>query len=123
MRYIILLLFLIGCQNNKTDVPIVSEVPKIFNCKIIISWVLPTKREDDTLIDISEIDKFTVYASHVPETSEIELGFIEEIDPHILTYTWNWDENYKGLWYFQATITDIEGLESNYSNEISRSCS
>lgn len=80
---------------------------------VTLSWTAPTEREDGTpLLDL------TGYRIHYGRMSETYDYKIEIDNPGIVSYVV--DNLDPGKWYFVAQTYDSAGLESNFSNEVSK---
>jgi len=116
MKYILMLLFLVGCECDCVQVPPVEppvvEEP-VVECgefgKVRLSWDVPTKREDGTELLEDEIEGYDIEYRLVDDTewkSELDDG-----SPLELELPW-------GNYAFRAATIGVDGLKSKWSDEI-----
>jgi hypothetical protein len=80
--------------------------------QINLSWTAPSSRMDGTPLAISEIDGYTIYIGNSQSSLQATLetdqssASIKNLEP--------------GTYYLAVTVTDSEGLESGYSQIISK---
>jgi len=78
------------------------------------------EREGGAPLAPEELATLTLYAGRTPLTLFEELVYTVEVDPFVLR--WEFKDQPEGSWYFRATVTDTEGLESDFSMEASFEC-
>lgn len=81
----------------------------------VVSWDPPIEYEDGTAIQAGEITNYKIYYG---QTSGGPYQFSVSIDGSVTTATITGLA--KGDWFFVATATTINGLESVYSNEAAK---
>jgi hypothetical protein len=81
-----------------------------------LSWVAPVEREDGTPISMAEIAGYRVYygTSQGDYTDQVEVA-----DSTTMQVTLS--DMATGTYYFVVTAVDMDGRESNFSQEISQS--
>jgi hypothetical protein len=88
----------------------------VFAGDAIVSWTYPTTYEDGTSLPVSEVTDVTIYygqSSTGPYSSKVVVN-----PPATSTIITNLA---KGTWYFTATITATNGLESAQSIIVNKS--
>jgi hypothetical protein len=127
---LILLLSLIsGCNggSGKSDplpAPPAPQAP--VRCDITLSWSNPTHREPDESgyskpLEAGELEKLTIYAGRIPLAPSEALEFVMDIN-EVYILMWTIADLESGAWYFQATVTDTLGQESDRSDEAAKVC-
>ncbi|MEJ2691642.1 MAG: fibronectin type III domain-containing protein [Candidatus Thiodiazotropha sp.] len=82
---------------------------------VLLSWVAPTTRVDDSFLPVSELDGYRIYYG----TTAADLNVLVDLnDDSITEYTV--DTLPAGNYYFAVTAYDTEGTESNLSNLINK---
>jgi len=81
----------------------------------VLSWTYPTTYEDGTALPVSEISTVTIYYGSTTGSSAYKVT----VAPPATTYTIT--NLAKGTWYFTATVTATNGLESVRSVEVNKS--
>jgi len=83
--------------------------------QIALSWLAPSEREDGTPISMAEIAGYRVYYG----TSQGEYtGKIDVADSNSMQATLS--SLAAGVYYIAVTVIDMNGLESAFSEEITR---
>ena len=77
------------------------------------SWEAPTEREDGT--PLTDLSGYKILYGRMSETYDYE---IEIENPGIVSYVV--EDLASGTWYFVARAYDSSGLESEFSNEVSK---
>jgi len=78
------------------------------------------ERIDDTPLSAEEIATLTLFAGRTPLIMGEEFVYTIDVDPFSLQ--WEIKDQPEGSWYFRATVTDTEGLTSDFSMEASFEC-
>ena len=86
---------------------------------VTLRWELPTERVDGSPLDGLSIG--TIYVAMVP-LADGEWTVQYEVDPYVLSYHVPQDTLPGGVMWFSMTVTDLDGLESAYSNEVEKEC-
>jgi len=81
----------------------------------VLSWTYPTTYEDGTALPVSEISNVSIYYGATAGSSTYKVNVV----PPATTYTIT--NLAKGTWYFTATVTATNGLESIRSVEVNKS--
>jgi hypothetical protein len=82
---------------------------------IVLSWVAPTSRVDDSFLPVSELDGYRIYYG----TTAADLTVLVDLnDDSITEYTV--DTLPAGNYYFAVTAYDTDGTESGLSNLINK---
>jgi len=81
----------------------------------ILSWTFPTTYEDGTSLPVSEITEVTIYYGQTP-TGPYTTNKVVPAPATSTTIT----NLAKGTWYFTATITATNGLESAQSLTVNK---
>ena len=82
---------------------------------VSISWVAPTSRVDNSTLSLSEIAGYRVYRGTDPDNLVL---LKDTTDPSITNL--NITETQPGTYYYAVTTYDTNGLESNYSEVVSK---
>ena len=119
-KIIILFLFLIttslltacggggGSSSNDNRQPVAGN-------GVVLSWVAPTTRADDSFLPVSELDGYRIYYG----TTAGDLNVLVDLnDDSVTEYTV--DTLPSGNYYFAVTAYDTEGAESDLSNLINK---
>lgn len=80
---------------------------------VVLSWVAPSEREDNTALSPSDIAGYTIYYGSAPG------DYMESIyinDPAATGYSIT--SLVDGTYYFVVTTRDTDGRESMYSSEV-----
>lgn len=80
-----------------------------------VSWTYPTSYEDGTILPITEVSEVTVYYGQTATGPYPNKKII--LSPATNTIITNLG---KGKWFFSATITATNGLESAQSIEVNK---
>ena len=86
--------------------------------KVDLSWTAPTTRTDGTLLNPSELEGYRIYYGASPD----ELVLQEEIIGVSATEISITDLP-PGVYYFSVTAYDSDGLESSFSEVVSKEVS
>jgi hypothetical protein len=78
-----------------------------------LSWSAPTQRSDGS--PLTNLAGYRIYYGRMSQTYDYE---IEVTNPGIVTYVI--EGLVPGEWYFAAASVDAAGVESEYSNEVTR---
>jgi hypothetical protein len=82
---------------------------------VVLSWVAPSARSDGTALSMGEIAGYRLYygtsAGDYPNRIEIADGAATSVDVNEIPV---------GTYYFVMTTYDMDGRESSYSDEISK---
>ncbi len=128
MKKLYVLALLVGCSSggsNPPTPPLPDPIPVPQPCDITLRWTNPTHREaDDNGIEQplgpTDLAKLTIYAGRIPNAPDNELAFVYDVSE---VYSLMWEFVIEpGLWWFGATVTDTDDLESGRSGETSRAC-
>lgn len=84
-----------------------------FAGQAVVSWTAPTERVDGT-----PLDNLASYRVVWGQTSG---GYIAQMQVAAPATTYTVDGLGSGAWYFAVTAIDADGLESDYSNEATKS--
>ena len=95
--------------DSATDPYTVSKPPGLLN----ITWVAPIEREDSTPIILSEIETYNVYYGNSPGDYQYKIDNSEVTTDSIYIPDFP-----GGTYYFVITTVTTDGLESQYSDEI-----
>jgi hypothetical protein len=82
---------------------------------VLLSWTAPETRADGELLTLAELEGYRVYYG-TDEDNLIPL--VDLIDSSVTSYTIT--ELAPGFYYFAVTAYDYEGLESGYSEIVSK---
>ena len=85
----------------------------LFAADVVANWVAPTQREDNSILDISEIGGFRIYYGN---STGNYVNQVDINDGTLTTFTMTGLP--EGNMYFVMTTIDTEGRESTYSNEV-----
>lgn len=89
--------------------------PSVAGNGVVLSWVAPTTRIDDSFLPVSDLDGYRIYYG----TSTADLNVLVDLnDDSITEYTV--DTLPAGNYYFAVTAYDTEGTESGLSNLINK---
>lgn len=128
MKKILLLVVLIigwSCSKN-TSVQAPITIPNPVRCDATIRWTNPTHREANAQgieapLGPTDLEKLTVYVGSTSMAPNDELAFILDVF-QVYSLMWTIADLDPGEWFFQLTVTDTIGQESNRSNESTRTC-
>lgn len=101
-------------QHSSSLLPFTINVEAFGGGSATLSWAVPTKRSDGSRLD--NLAGFHVYYG---QTSRDYANKVTVTSPNVSSYLV--DNLSQGDWYFVVTAFDKEGLESNPSNEGSKS--
>lgn len=106
------LLSLAGCSADSLQNNTTSTLPEFLTQLGSLTWAAPTQREDTTPLDPSEIDTYKVYYGTTPGyyKSQIDIS-------NIIGETASLPDLEPGTYFFAVTAIDIDGHESQYSQE------
>ncbi len=94
---------------------LVEAAPIGQSASTTLSWSAPTTRADGTALALSEIDGYRIYMGD----SESSLLLVMDINDSTLT-TYTLTDLTTGSYFFTVTAYDMDGVESGYSNIISK---
>ena len=121
-RLLVAVVLLAGCSNgggdNQSPLPMPSPTP----CSAILEWEPPTQRMDETPITKEEFSKFTIFVADKEGYEQFDLTIVMDISD-VYLIQWEVKNLPSGQNWFYMTVTDTEGRESGYSNEVSKLCS
>jgi hypothetical protein len=114
-------LMLVGCgggggsdtSKNISDVP-AQEQPVDVDSAAQLSWTYPSKRADGSDLDLPEIATFRIY--HTTDDDNFEESFEVNGDETALIV----EDLSEGEHYFAITVVDTNGLESDFSEPVSK---
>jgi hypothetical protein len=111
----------VGCGGGYVEPDPESFPPEapnqqVLTCPLIVNWVLPTERESGAQLRARDIEIVTIYAAQVPWAPDNDILSITAVDPFLLQWQFN-NLIRPATWYFRLTVTDTNGLESDYSKE------
>jgi hypothetical protein len=112
-----MLVVLAGCgskQGMKVEVP-VTPPPAPPSCTAFISWTPPTERIDDEPFTVDEISRYDLFIGLASGDYYRVVG----IEDPFLT-DWQATALLGGNNWFTMTVTDINGLESDKADEVTR---
>jgi len=93
-------------------------------CWATLSWRAPTERVDNTPLSINELDFYIIWIYDVPLQDAINDSItpvlLIELDAMLVSYEIRTLS--EGPHYFVLTVTDLNGLRSDYSNEARKIC-
>lgn len=117
---IVILLSLAACGQK---VGVEERPPSLPVCTAKVEWEYPIARLDGTFLPIEEIQKLTIYVAEAEGKDQSTLLRIDDVTAsefktsHVIT------QLPSGMTYwFYLTVTDLEGIESMSSNELSKTC-
>ena len=137
MKRHLILLCLVGCTNGANDglettvgPAYMITPPTVYSeswrlCPTVWEWGLPLLNADGTTIEPGELDTLTIYGEGDITWTKNDVPVYEHrvqqwiADPYTLLYE---DTILEGTWSFYATLTNIEGQESDASNVINKEC-
>lgn len=95
---------------------LVEAAPSQTQASATLTWSAPSTRTDGTSLSMSEIDGYRIYMGE----SESDLTPVMDINDNTLT-VYTFTNLSAGTYYFSVTAYDMDGIESGFSNIISRS--
>ena len=96
-----------------TGVGTTSTSPSLL--PVLLSWVAPTSREDNTPISLAEISGYRVYYGETQGDYQHQIDINDAYDTDVTSGDLNLTA---GTYYAVITTVDIAGRESAYSEEI-----
>lgn len=84
---------------------------------VSLAWDAPTTRTDGSAMALSEIANYRVYYGQASHTYTLQKNVA---NPGTLIVSTQITSLTTGTWYFAVTVFDVTGVESGYSNEVSK---
>ena len=100
------------CRGPSCDIP---DDPIDTDSSVNLSWVAPTTREDGETLSLSELEGYRIYYG----TDSSKLIPLVDLDDSSVTTHSITDLN-AGTYYFAVTAYDFSGLESGFSEIVSK---
>lgn len=95
--------------------------PPQATCTATLTWEPPYDRVGGAPLSTAELEKYTIYISRQENTdTSFLLRIVEVSDTNLITY--EVDDLPRGMKYFYMTATDMQGIESTFSNILSKIC-
>lgn len=116
-KLLLVTLLLAGCGPGGSSI----ELPPEATCSATLTWQAPNDRIDGTPITIEELDKFTIYINRRNSTDPSTVVLIVDLTDTTQQMAEITDIP-KGQRYFYMTVTDLNGVESPFSNILSKLC-
>jgi hypothetical protein len=97
-----------------------SQVPG-GTCEALVSWEAPTQRTDGSDFTKEDISNFTLFINSEQSIDTITLERVIVIEDGYLVQ-WKVEYLTPGDHWFYMTVTDTEGNQSTFSNELVKNC-
>ena len=112
-QYWALCLILVGCGDSEAIPPA--------DCSAILTWDPPLERTDGEVIDVDDLQKFTIYVSKKPSTDYDDIELSVDLDD-VYLITWEVRNITRGKHWFYMTATDKDNNTSAFSNLLNKVC-
>ena len=92
-------------------------------CAATLEWEYPIARLDGTFLPIEEIEKLTIYVAEAEGKDQSTLLRIDDVTATEFKTSHTITPLPSGMTYwFYLTVTDLDGVQSVTSNELSKTC-